>query len=84
MEVWVCIPPKSRRKTFVGMGSGNVISAPPVLQGCNGKAFLLKGEHMGSILNVYNVYQKDVDGFVQHLEPWAWVGNDNVVFPPHV
>jgi hypothetical protein len=31
---------------------------------------------------VYKVYQKYMDGFVQHLEPQACVGNDSVVFPP--
>jgi hypothetical protein len=54
------------------------------LQGYNGKAFLLKREHMGSVLSVYIVYQKDMDGFVQHLEPRACVGKNSVVIPPHM
>jgi hypothetical protein len=27
---------------------------------------------------------KDMNGFVQHLEPRACVGNDSVVFPPQL
>jgi hypothetical protein len=39
---------------------------------------------MGSILNLSSVNQKDMDGFVQHLEPQACVGNVIVVFPPQL
>jgi hypothetical protein len=39
---------------------------------------------MGSILKAVNVLQKNMDGFVQHLEPLASVGSDNVVFPPQL
>jgi hypothetical protein len=39
---------------------------------------------MGSILNVYAVHQKDMHEFVQHLKPRASIGNNSVVFPPHV
>jgi hypothetical protein len=54
------------------------------LQGCNGKAFLSKLVRTRSILNVYNVLQKYMDGFAQHLEPRACVGNNSVVFPPQL
>jgi hypothetical protein len=39
---------------------------------------------MGTILNVYNIYQKYMDGLVQHLEPRSCVGNDNVVIRPQL
>jgi hypothetical protein len=36
----------------------------------------------GSILNPYKVFRKHTNGFLQHLEPC--VGNNSVVFPPHM
>jgi hypothetical protein len=36
---------------------------------------------MGSILIVYNVSLKYMHGFIQLIEPRAFVGNNSVVFP---